>query len=363
MSNRLESLTSIRFFAAFFVVLSHLGFLQGSSLEFLFVEDGFIGVTLFFILSGFVLTYSYQARFLQQKISYLDFFIRRLFRIYPLHLLTLILAIPLSLSLVNLLAFIPNLLLIQSWIPIKSVYFSLNAPSWSISSELFFYACFPFLVVLSRKILLSIFALLIAVQIGILTLPDADDLKHALLYISPFFRISDFILGILLCHLYQTHAEVGKNKALLLQLSALATLFVFIVLAEMFSISQPYKFSLYYIVPMAFLIFAFCFQSRFSTILSNKYLLILGESSFALYLIHQLIIRYGLMLHEHYSQLNLEILAIVMILLSVLSGILLYYIFEKPCQKYLATRYQARQEKAQRVLTVEKNKSLHKEET
>ncbi|ERT14322.1 acyltransferase family protein [Photorhabdus temperata] len=95
MNHHLLSLTSLRFFAAFFVLLSHLGYLKDSDyFSWLFVYNGYIGVTFFFILSGFVLAYSYEEKMNRKEISKRNFFVARIARIYPLHILTFIIFLP-----------------------------------------------------------------------------------------------------------------------------------------------------------------------------------------------------------------------------------------------------------------------------
>jgi peptidoglycan/LPS O-acetylase OafA/YrhL len=67
---------------------------------------------------------------------------------YPLHFLTLLLAVPFSLFAgkgidAGQLVFAGGLM--QAWILGGNVYFGMNAPSWSLSCEALFYAVFPFL--------------------------------------------------------------------------------------------------------------------------------------------------------------------------------------------------------------------------
>lgn len=306
MDGRLEALTSIRFFAAFFVLLSHLGFLKDSPYDFLYVEDGFVGVTLFFILSGFILSYSYRERLIQGKVSYKKFWFSRIFRIYPLHFLTLLLAIPLSLNISNLIASIPNLFLFQSLIPIKSIYFSLNAPSWSISTEMFFYTVFPILILLNKNYILQFFLILIFVQVVIINFNHNDNLEHALIYIHPFLRVSDFILGIMLFQLYSMYKDKMQKYATLLQGVSVFILILFICLSNIVDINQSYKYSLYYLIPMSLVIIAFAFKTPLSDLFNNKFLFL--DSLFVVFLI---------------------------VILSVFLSIFLYYKFEKPSQKYL----------------------------
>lgn len=144
---KLHSLTSLRFFAAAFVVLGHL---PSAARDSGFLQESFMGVTFFFVLSGFILSFSYAGRIQQGQTSYSDFIASRFARIYPLHFLMMVWAIPLAVV-----AGYPaqkvaiqaaaHLTLTQAYIPDKSIFFSFNAPAWSLSVEMLFYALFPLL--------------------------------------------------------------------------------------------------------------------------------------------------------------------------------------------------------------------------
>src|SRR3954470_504363 len=130
----LPSLTSLRFFAALLVVLSHL---PGSTFS-----EGYTGVTFFFILSGFILSHSYEDRLRTGATSRREFWIARIARVYPLHLLTLLAAVPLAVSESSgAMGFAGRLLaqltLTQAAVPVGSIYFSFNHPAWSLSVEAF----------------------------------------------------------------------------------------------------------------------------------------------------------------------------------------------------------------------------------
>ena len=153
----LPALTSLRFFFAMAVFCSHLGFLKDSKFEIVrnlysaVFAEGFIGVSFFFILSGFILTYNYADQFRMQlnRMNWRAFIIARIARIYPLHIITLLISIPLlwiqeggkGIQMIGI--FVLQICLSQSLIPIQKVYFSFNAPSWSISDEFIFYLLLP----------------------------------------------------------------------------------------------------------------------------------------------------------------------------------------------------------------------------
>lgn len=152
----IPSLTSIRGFAATWVVLLHSSVLlfsvlpEASALRSL-IEAGGFAVPLFFILSGYVLGFSYATRLGSLTTGkVLRFWLLRLGRVYPVHLLTLLASLAMAARRGwpadgdhGVERFVSNLLLIQAWD--YSFRLSWNYPSWSISSEWFAYLLFPFL--------------------------------------------------------------------------------------------------------------------------------------------------------------------------------------------------------------------------
>src|SRR6185437_14997298 len=117
-----------------------------------FGQGGWTGVSFFFILSGFVLTWSRNPK----KDSTKAFWRRRFFKIYPNHLVTFI-AAAFLLGLITKQVFnvryaILNLLLLHSWFPQFPINNSFNDVTWSLSCEAFFYLCFPFLIRLIDRI-------------------------------------------------------------------------------------------------------------------------------------------------------------------------------------------------------------------
>ena len=136
---RLEQLTFTRFIAALSIVIFHYG--KGSVLfnnEFVstIFSQANIGVSYFFILSGFVMIVAYGDNVKISAISYLK---NRFARIYPAYFLAIfimlffwILAHSFDFT-----SFFLNLFMIQAWIPERALTF--NVPGWSLSVELFFY--------------------------------------------------------------------------------------------------------------------------------------------------------------------------------------------------------------------------------
>src|SRR2546425_2248258 len=150
----LSGLTGIRFYAALPVYLAHVTVIPGMEVlsgRSVFFNVGVGSVSLFFVLSGFILTYNYADVFRDgvSAAGYKRFVWDRLTKIYPVHFLTLLLVLPIA-------TFSPHLpldwravpfhlLLLQCFWPFSTPTFSkyLNVPSWSISCEWFFYLLAP----------------------------------------------------------------------------------------------------------------------------------------------------------------------------------------------------------------------------
>jgi len=154
----IESHAALRGIAALTVVMAHLHawdlFPQWPWLRQLYqiFDWSDLAVFLFFILSGFVMSYVYPS-----PVHWRHFFVARLARLVPVYEITLLVACSLALMAVFHLTiptannFIANLLMIQQWLPVSG-WSSINPPSWSLSIEAFLYViAFP-LLVWSRKL-------------------------------------------------------------------------------------------------------------------------------------------------------------------------------------------------------------------
>lgn len=231
---QLPALTGVRFMAAFMVVMLH----ARSALRLdvppvlrQVVESGQLSVTLFFILSGFILVYTY-ARADQPdtlSVSRATFWRARFARIYPVYALGLLLDAPfflgawsnggLHLSGPVTLALAP--VLAQAWVPPSACVW--NCPGWSISAEAFFYLLFPALLplalTLSRRVawarlaFLWLLSLLPVVAVMLLNpaLPRGVQALD-LLYYGPLFRVPEFLLGMALAQRFLT-APPGLREA------------------------------------------------------------------------------------------------------------------------------------------------------
>lgn len=287
---RLDSLTSLRFFAALLVVVAHVGGMSASPEIRAVTHHGDVGVDFFYILSGFVLTWSASA-----DVGARRFYRRRFARVYPLHAATWLIAVLLGLA--GLLAVgghraqALNLVLLQSWVPNLGIVYSANIPAWSLSDESFFYLVFPLVVLLVargtarfRWTLLGVTALLVVVGI-----PALGGGQYWI-FVFPPVRILEFIAGVLLAQLLRDgwRCPIGIVPATVLAVAAIAGTTL---------VGGPFGIVAIAAVPLWLLIAATATSNLRgdARVLRRTWLIRLGVWSFALYLVHNMIV--GVVLH------------------------------------------------------------------
>ncbi|WP_018277527.1 acyltransferase [Teredinibacter turnerae] len=342
---KLEALTSLRFFAALMVLCSHLRFLAESdnSLVKLIYDkvfwEGYIGVTFFFILSGFILSFAYQQRLQSQQIGFWEYMSARIARIYPLHIVTWLLALPLVFFLVpssteSLATYLANGVLIQSYFPDRAIHFSANIPSWSLSDEMFFYLLFPFLLRCGTRVLLGLVVVLLAWHFAIALSELSEQRKHFYNYVFPLARLLDFVIGLLLFRWYkQVWKPLPESKATLIQVGALGLLAVFFAVKGV--IPQALRFDVFYILPMALVIAAFATdRGLLAKALQHRILVLLGEASFALYLTHHLVIRYAEVAADNWGWPMGAVAATVLLVVAIIVSVVCYLGFERRLHRW-----------------------------
>jgi peptidoglycan/LPS O-acetylase OafA/YrhL len=293
-------LTSLRFFAALYVVFFHTlvlafgaGVTDHSTVYGRVMLLGYISVSFFFTLSGYILAVSY----LPRKVSTQQFWWARFARIYPLFLVTLFIGCPQYLigvakqigyhaAAAGLLdKLVGNIFLLQAWIPSMA---KIDFPNWSLSVEAFFYLLFPFLLVALAKPRVRFLA-----TIGVLTylagICFVVSAIHAhvaedVLRYNPLFHLHSFVIGAVVGVI---HTKVRLHSRLAPAFLAMAILcFAFTV--HYYSYIPMSLLHDGLLVP-AFVCLILAFDSGnkgLDRLLSAKWLVILGEASYGLYLLH-----------------------------------------------------------------------------
>jgi peptidoglycan/LPS O-acetylase OafA/YrhL len=146
----LKALTGLRCFAAINIVFFHFSNPQWFGFLAPVVNDGFVSVSYFILLSGFVLAYNYADRARNGELDRKRFWEARFTRIYPIYLLSLLMSVgQLKLEYHShthdmfWTGLVLTPLLLQGFIPAVATF--MNTPAWTMSAEAFYYAIFPWL--------------------------------------------------------------------------------------------------------------------------------------------------------------------------------------------------------------------------
>jgi len=361
---RLPALTSLRFFAAFHVVIFHFQAMQvflGPSWFQKLSSIGYVGVSFFFVLSGFILVYTYAGRPMILR----DFWRARFARIYPAYAFSLLVTAPFfffavltmnipffawakaHLKVVS--ALVVSLL--QAWVPPAAL--SWNAVAWSLSVEAFFYLLFPFLLLffvrrspaqllliaaaswLTSLVLSSTYVFLNPDHLRVLNSDVLGAFWLNAVKFHPLARLPEFVLGMACGFLFLRSGKESK-LALPLFLSGIAAFAVVVYFGAV--IPYPILHTALLAPAFAAIVYAFALRPKWGAILENRLLVLCGDASYSLYLLHSMII--GMYFHNMTGQLRyqtpLGVLAFV--ILAVTISALVYRFIEEPARRKLNPR-------------------------
>jgi peptidoglycan/LPS O-acetylase OafA/YrhL len=293
-AKEIYALTTLRFFAATLVVWEHLPMLPG--LEWMRIPancTGRAGVTVFFVLSGFIMCYSYGDRDWTGRFggNAREFYWSRFARIYPLHWLMFLFALPLGLNSLTArvsVSDIPWQLTLTDMLwpghdageqPVKA--------AWTLSCEVLFYLLAPvfFLMLSGKKRPLAVsVVLLLGITAAMLALVSLFPGGYWLAY----EYLPEFLLGIAG---FQLARRVNLSRAVSPLLVAGGLLLIVAVLANLL---LPCRFIHLYYAPGALLVILGCANAAgyIGRFLSLPLLVLLGHASYSLYLLHDPVLRY-----------------------------------------------------------------------
>lgn len=359
---KLPSLTGSRFWAALLVFLFHsslpsdLAPFSDPTIQHIFTvivgKAGWLGVSYFFILSGFIMVWS-----ARDNDTVGDFYLRRFAKIYPTHCLTWAIAFIIgAMSIYQYKLWSSNLLLLNTWVDDVHYFFVGNRPSWSLCIEAMFYLSFPFLFRVMKTIpekfdlpgLIIVTAASLLVQTYIYIWVEPDKMMGAfpisqqhfwVSYIFPPSRIFEFLAGMFAARLLM------NGRMLVLTKTASFTLLAATYIGSMYI---PYQFSMsvVFIIPVCLLIVSIAgddLKYR-NTLLNSKTSVWLGEISYSFYMVHFLVLFYFLNLTagRKFSLPEGIALIAVALVLSVSFASFLYKYFEVPVMKLILEKCRAK---------------------
>lgn len=387
---RIQSLTSLRFFAALVVVLFHysLSFPLLGEKSIKVSSLGVLGVSFFFVLSGYILTYTYLSKFAHGVgwSDYRDFIVNRLSRIWPMYAVALVLGtlvagivsitnpsflwrgispVPGTMELVS--SWMANLAMVHIYVS-SPVQYLWNGPAWSIPCELFFYLLFPFILFLVTQVgrlrpaySLGLLLMVMCIQLALVmgagrAIPEhiwqspliTRHLAYDIAYL-PFYRVWEFTVGVIMGYLAFGLPQGHRFTTLLAdsrlrQMALTACLGVLganaIVLVAIRGTSV--------IVDLWFLFFALPFGALIlltgsgptwlTKSLDLPILVLLGEASYSLYLIH--ILPLNLLNSLRAGGIHIPTwLAYLAIPVTITGSVLCFKFIEEPSRRLLRGAY------------------------
>jgi peptidoglycan/LPS O-acetylase OafA/YrhL len=356
---KLKALTTVRFFAALHVVLFHMqvtGILAGGPWWYRnFASVGYIGVNLFFVLSGFILVYTYADTAVRPR----RFWQARFARIYPAYALSLALSAPFFFFAVRHLdipflawskehlsaACVLTLALLQSWFPQAAL--TWNAVCWSLSVEAFFYLVFPVLLWWSgkmnrRKLCFaiagwSLLSLLLSLSYILLHPDGADKINSVettllwknILSFNPLARLPEFLVGLFAGRLF---LSAKNNRQLATPLIVVGVLVVVALVLLTDRIPRPMISAGFLSPAFAAIIYGLALRPSWTGLLENRLLVLLGDASYSLYLLHSIVIP---RVYDRTAFLPSAWRAAAAFLGTVGASLLSYFLVEEPCRKLL----------------------------
>ncbi len=373
---QINSLTGLRALAAAMVIFGHIVNYKILG-DFWIFKYGWTGVNFFFVLSGFLFTILYLDKFTERRQSLKEYFLKRIFRIYPLYLLILFATI-LSRFTYSIADIITHLTMTHAFF--SDYRFSINSPMWTLSVEESFYFIVPSLLYFLGKvwnfwdtisdnvklfvifILLFLFTLagnhivvnIVEIKYHLMKLPWDNKVWSATI----FGRFSEFGMGIFIgfiCLKFPNSLLI-KNKLISNSLFILGIISFFSTawwLESYGGIEEASKYNswLYatyirgFALAAALIIMSLYGNSIFNKFFSLSFVVYLGKISFALYLFHYINFAWinnlasAIMLSFRYIFHNESISAISVYIIMNLFAAVLYHTVELPCQNYLRARF------------------------
>ena len=353
----LTALTGIRFFAALFVVIFHsrvAAFLAANGLPYAsnFFANGYMAVTLFFVLSGFILAYTYRSQ-IETPQHRLRFWQARFARIWPVYALSFVcVSVPFLSSIPPPGRALATLLMVQAWNPLHSAYAGdWNFSCWTLSVEALFYFTFPWFQVrlerLSRRWLLTLGAILLLGS----TMARIPTRALGVLYQGvfrfiplPVIFLPVFLVGMILGNLY-----LEDNASTALRGSGLFTWIGSLVVIVSLCLPFQSPATSFVLIGYTILVYGLAAEPTFiSRLLSTPLLILGGGMSYSMYLM-QLPVRFWVKpvfaaAKEPDGFWNMVVVIVVLLLFSWVT----FQFVEEPARKWLRSKFAAADRKLER---------------
>jgi peptidoglycan/LPS O-acetylase OafA/YrhL len=305
---------------------------------------GLMAMSCFFMLSGFVITWSSKPG---EKVT--AYWRRRVVKIFPSHAVTWALAMVLFAGVYTTNHGLLNLFMIDTWFAEPSYWGGANGPAWSLNAEMLFYILFPVAFVLIKRIPESklwlwaggmvalaaaacLAALWFVTDTPVLPFDTVSIQQFWFVYFFPPMRLMEFVLGMIVARI------VISGRWPRIPFTAVVGLAVVAYLA-MFEVPSPYKIVLVSMIPLALVLGTFASANLRGqrTVLGTKPMVWLGKLSFGFFLTQSIVlysIRPAVFGDAEYGYVGGTLLVIALFFVNLACGWLLFNCVELPAMKY-----------------------------
>jgi len=347
---KIPQLNFIRFVLSLAIVVFHSGLtiypFDQPVLRALFSSAN-LGVSIFFVLSGFVLVITYHDAEKGPVLNKEQYWINRLARIYPVYLFSMILCFIATLlanpAAIRPLPVLLSMLLLQAWIPPFPLY--MNGLAWALSVQLFFYVIFPYvlpvLASLSTSRLIKVvsafwaFSLFVHVFLIETMYGEGPAFTHDVIFYNPLMHVNSFIVGIGGGLMLQRLPAGGNSYV-----PGLCMLFSGACLAALILVPNPViRFGHNGLLAPLGMLFIFGLakdRSGLSRLLMSRPVMLLGELSFGIFILQgplKILVRYQYITHgvTWSSPVRFHVYLVLLAMLALAS----YYLIEKPARNII----------------------------
>lgn len=350
------SLTGLRFVAALYVFVFHIQIrwpIAETSFLKNILNEGAIGMSIFFMLSGYLLMMNYVSH--DGKIG--EYFINRFARIYPVYFVAAILTLPwlgidftgevvVISTLKTVFLIIANILLIQAWFPQLFSYWN-NSGSWSISVEAFCYAMLPLLInsinrSSSRVILMVIFACYFVSLMPAISVKLYGQYGLPVFYAMPVFRLPEFLIGACIYIFVRRHPL--PPMIWVLQIAFATAIIAY--LGKFGAILPIYTGHNWIVIPTIAITLCTLAAGRgpIAWLLSRSLFVWLGKISYCFYSFQALVVLWLISYHETLTSAipvlaNEKLLTICTFIFLIIVSAIGYYAIEEPARKMIKRKW------------------------
>lgn len=340
MTHRIESLDWLRGLMALAIMFYHLTYWHYFPLDssFFLGRLGVYGVSVFFVLSGLSMAIVY-SKFLVDRKSIAAFYIRRIFRIWPLLWLCVALVTIPAIARgdeVSLIKIFLNLTTLFGFVSPTSY---INTGAWSIGNEMVYYAITPVIILAYEKSnikgnMLLLLSFAVTVVFSFFLLDSEISLKEQWhTYINPFNNMFLYVAGVAIYYNLRT-TKIGLFGVLVFFVISVATFIFYPVYGDKIAIVTGTN-RLVFLFSSIFLVVSFYKFSRYDLVPKGvQYPLEqFGIATYGVYLLHPVVNSYaGYALREVGLE-NSALLFSVVVVLTIAGAIVSFNVFEKKIMK------------------------------